>query len=335
MRAFVSLVIAVVLSVAGHLLVWGGGWTLHRLSAQLREQTADALLPSVVLGLGVLCLAGAMLTVAWSSVGVVIIGLVQTLTGLGIIILPAAIWAGTLISAERIYRPVGDGLFAWWASGLGLLVGLLFLVAGMATAARRPRSTAAGRVVTTVLSLVLGAGAVLLVALGGARLIQSIQQRSGGIELLGVLLVLAAAVLVVIVIAGVRFSSLGAIVLGVLLGALGGLLIWSPQLVLRPIASNRALTDGLRYAGDGGGYLVLGVLVLVAGIAGVVRARRRRAMEPVEDVDERIGYQPEDGVGSLFPFGAAGDDTPTGPIRTGPASTGRATPPGERPPDRV
>jgi hypothetical protein len=316
MRAFLSLVLAVVLSIAGHLLVWGGGWTLHRLQEQVREQTPAAVLPSVLLGLGVLCLAGAMLTAAWSSVGVVIVGLVQALTGLGIVVLPAAIWAGTLTSAERVYRPVGDGLFAWWASGLGLLVGLVLLIAGMATAGRRPRSTATGRVVTTVLSLVLGAGVVLLIALGAARLIQSVQQRSGGIELLGVLLVLGAAVLVVIVVAGVRFSSLGAIVLGILLGGLGGLLVWAPLLVLRPLEGNRALTDGLRYAGDAGGCLVLGVLVLVAGIAGIVRARRKRVAEPADEVEEHIGYQREDAVGDLFPFDRGRDDAPTGPIPT-------------------
>jgi hypothetical protein len=316
MRAFLSLVVAVVLSIAGHLLAWGAGWALHRLAAEAREQTAAAVLPSVLLGLGVLCLAGAMLTVAWSSVGVVLIGLVQTLTGLGIVVLPAAIWAGTLTSAERFSRPVGDGLLAWWASGLGLLVGLAFLVAGMAVAARRSRSTATGRVVTTVLSLVLGAGVVLLVALGAARLVRSIDQRSVGVELLGVLLVLGAAVLVVIVVACVRFSSLGAVVLGILIGGFGGLLVWAPLLVLRPLDGNRALTDGLRYAGDGGGYLVLGVLVLVAGIAGVVRARRTRVAQPADEVEEHIGYQREDAVGDLFPFDRGRDDAPTGPIPT-------------------
>jgi hypothetical protein len=313
MRALVSLVIAVVLSIAGQLLVGGGGWTMHRLAGQAREQTSAAVLPGVLLGLGVLCLAGAMLTIVWSSVGVVIIGLVQTLTGIGIIVLPAAIWAGTLTSAERLSRPVGDGLFAWWVGGLGLVVGLVFLVGGMAAAGRRARSTATGRVVTVVLSLVLGAAVVLLVGLGAARLIESAQQRSGGIELIGVLFVLGAAVLIVIVVAGVRFSSLGAIVLGILLAGLGGALVWAPLLVLRPLSANRGLTDGLRHAGDGGGYLVLGVLVLVAGIAGIVRARRKRAAEPVDEVEEHIGYQREDAVADLFPFGRDGE-RPSDPV---------------------
>jgi hypothetical protein len=182
---------------------------------------------------------------------------------------------------------------------------------------------------------VLGAGAVLLVALGAARLIRSVQQRSGGGELLGVLLVLGAAVLVVIVVAGVRFSSLGAIVVGILLGGLGVLLVWTPPLVLEPIAPNRALADGLRAVGDAGGCLVLGVLLLVAGIAGVARARRRRAAEPVEEVEERIGYQPEDPAAALFPFGADRDETPTGPIPTGSSTDGPSAPPQNPPPDRV
>lgn len=311
MRAFLSLVIAIVLSTTGHLLVWGGGSTLARLQQQGALHEGQALVPSILVALGVVCLAGAMLTAAWSSVGVILVGLVQALIGIGIVVLPVAIYAGAVTSVERVSRPVGDGLLSWWASGLGLVTGLVFFVGGIAAAARRPRATAAGRVTTTILSIALGVGVLLLLAYGGASLIRSIVQSRGAVEVLGVLLVLAAAVLIVIVVAGVRFSSLGAIVAGVLIAGLGGLLLWAPDLVLRPILATGRFAVGLGFLGDAGGLLVLGVLLFAAGIAGLIRARRTRAATAAElEIEEHIGYQVEEPAEHFPLFPATTDAAP-------------------------
>jgi hypothetical protein len=317
MRAVVSLIVAVVGAVVGDILVWGGGTALSRSLASLRPDPAQQILPSVFTVLGLLFLAAAMLSAAWSSLGVVVVGIFQIVVGLAIVVLPVAIWVRPLTSVESISRPVGEGLESSWASGVGLLTGVVFFVGGIALATRRARPGAAGRAVTTIIAVLLGAGIVLLLAYGGGRLLFAIQQFRGGIEVLGVVFVLLAAVAMAVVIAGVRWSSLGPIVLGVLLVALGAASLWSTA-VQRLVIADRALVSGIGYVGGTGGYLVLGVLVLVAGIAGLIRGARRRAAESAIEPDERIGYRQEQ----------PGDDGPAWP----PFPAERTNPPPDAPP---
>jgi hypothetical protein len=326
MRALVSLVVAVIGSIAGHLLLWGGGTTLYQNLLTFRTDPVRQALPSVFVVLGLLFLAAAMLSAAWSSLGVIIVGLFHVVAGLAVVVLPVAMWARALTSVESISRPVGQGLENSWSSGVGLLTGVVFLVGGIALAGRRARPGAAGRAVTTVLALLLGVGVVLLLAYGGERLLVAIQQLRG-VEVLGVGFVILAALALAVVVAGVRWSSLGVILFGGLLLALGTVALWSTVLVRLTVA-DRHLASGVTFIGGTGGYLALGVLVLVTGIAGVIRGRRRRAVDEQDEVDERIGYQQEqssDPAPSWPPF----------PTESGPRPTAAGRPPEAPPADRV
>jgi predicted small integral membrane protein len=305
MRAFLSLVIAVVASAVGHGLLWAGGLGVYR---NVQEGSAFArpdIVSPILLTLGVLLVGVAMLTAAFSSLGVILLGIVHIVSGAGLVILPPTLLLPALRPIEDVNRSVASGFDYSWASGVLLLTGVLFFVGGIAAASRRARPTAAGRVVSAVLAVLLGAGLVPLVALGGARLVRTILVTLGSaiLDLLGLGLLAAAVVVLIVIAATARWSSLGVLILGVLLTAAGGVLVFAPLPVLRLLIANPPLVVGLQDVGSTGGLLLLGVLILALGIAAIVRGRRRRREEPAEDDEESIGYQRErhDGLTEIFP----------------------------------
>jgi hypothetical protein len=313
MRAVLSLIVALVASVAGHLLLWGGG------SANLQsvEQTGGAgagdLTPQILAIVGVLLVAVALLTAAWSSVGVIVVGIVHVVAGFVAVVVPPIVVMGPIRWIDGVNGPVGDGVSYSWPTGVQLLTGAIFLVVGISTAARLPRSSAAARAVTLVLAVVLGLGVVPLMVLGGYRMVQAMIRVAPVVELLGLLLVLGAAVVVAIIAATVRWSSLGVLVIGIVFAAAGAYALVATEQVVHLVDANPPFAVGTSYLGATGNLLLLGLLLLVAGIAGIARAtRRRRALREAEpEAEESIGYQPErpgdqddrptDDLGRAFP----------------------------------
>lgn len=116
-----------------------------------------------------LVIAVAMLTAAWSSLGVIVLGLVHLVGGIGMLILPPATVVGLLRPLRDADHDLGYGAAFSWTTGVFLLTGVAFLVAAVAVAARRARASGSSRAVSAVLAIVLGLGAMPLVMLGADR----------------------------------------------------------------------------------------------------------------------------------------------------------------------
>lgn len=322
MRAVLSLVVAVVTTVVGEALLWGGGAVTLRSAQEVGGVGPRAIPPGVVALIGIVLVSIAMLTAAWSSLGVIVVGIVHLVVGGAALVLSPAVYLAVLRPLEDADRDVAGGVDYAAATGMLLLTGVVLVVGGIALAARRARSSPAGRATSLVLALVLGIGLLPLVLIGGSRVVQAVLLRlSPVVELLGAGLVLSAAVLLVIVVATVRWSSLGAFVIGVILAAAGFVSLFAPAAVARPLALAPDLEHGASYIAMTGELALLGMLLVVTAIAGLVRAARRRAQESVPEVEERIGYQPEQPADD-------GLAAPIAPERTPRSSTGD-------PPDRV
>jgi hypothetical protein len=308
MRALLSLIIAVVASALGHGLLWAGGTGVVQ-SIQQYDGPPGAVAPlaPILAVLGALVIGAAMLTAAWSSLGVIVLGLVHIVAGTGMLLLPPTAVLAALHPVEDVNRDIAFGAEYAWATGMFVLTGVVYFVAGVAVAARRGRTSGGARAVSAVLAIVLGLGAVPVVALAADRLVQAVLVRfSAALDLLGLGLLLGAAIVLVIVTATARWSSLGVIVLGVLLAAGGAAAVVASEQTDRVLfaTGGAPLANGGSYVGSSGGILMLGMLLIAAGIAGAVRAARRRRLEAVPEDEERIGYQaeePTDELAAIFP----------------------------------
>jgi hypothetical protein len=343
MRAILSLIVAIVTTIVGEALLWGGGAATLRVVQESSAVDARTLVPAILAVVGIVLVAIAMLTAAWSSLGVIVVGAIHLVVGAAAILVSPAIYLAVLRPLHSTNADVAGGIDYAAATGMLLLTGVVMFVGGIALAARKARSGVAGRVTSLILALVLGIGLLPLVAIGGFRIVQSVLLRlSPVVELLGAVMVLGAAVLLVIVVATVRWSSLGALVIGVIVAAGGFTALFAPALVLRSVAVDPQLDGGAVYVAGTGQLALLGMLLLVTAIAGLVRAAGRRALEPAPDDDERIGYQQEqpgrlpwDPQPSTQPVSALDEVfPPTTSVYDPPAAPG-ARPPAAPPTDRV
>ena len=294
MRAILSLIVAIVTTVVGEALLWGGGSATLRIVRQSGAVDAPTLIPAVLAVVGIVLVAIAMLTAAWSSLGVIVVGAIHLIVGGAAVVVSPAIYYAVLRPLHQTNADVAGGVDYAAATGALLLTGVVMFVGGIALAARKTRSGAAGRITSLLLALVLGVGMLPVLAIGGFRVVQSVLLRlSAVVELVGALMLMGAAVLLVVVVITVRWSSLGAFVIGVLIAAAGFTGLFAPMLVLRGLAFDPQLRGGAIYVAGTGQLALLGTLLVVAAIAGLVRAAQRRALEPAPEVDERIGYQQE------------------------------------------
>ena len=350
MRAILSLIVAVVATAVGEALLWGGGAATLRVVERGAASDARVLVPAILAVVGIVLLAIAMLTAAWSSLGVIVVGAIHLIVGTAAVLISPAVYFAVLRPLHEANADVAGGVDYAAATGMLLLTGVVMFVGGIALAARKARSGVAGRVTSLVLALVLGIGLLPVLAIGGFRVVQSVLVRlSAVVELFGALLLIGAAILLVVVVVTVRWSSLGAFVIGALLAATGFVALFVPGLVVRPLIFDRQLDGGAVYVAGTGQLALLGTLLLAAAIAGLVRAAQRRAAEPVPDVEERIGYateptpswdrpqpapppppatgpQPVSALDELFPPRTSAYDPPTAP---------GAAPPAPPPTDRV
>ncbi|MGN6325024.1 hypothetical protein [Pseudolysinimonas sp.] len=294
MRAVLSLIVAIVTTVVGESLLWGAGTALTRGALEAGGLDQRAALSASIAVVGIVLVALAMLTAGWSSLGVIVVGAIHLVAGAAALLVSPAIYYAVLRPLHQANQSVATGVDYAAATGMLLLTGVVMFVGGIALAARKARSGVAGRVVSVILAFVLGVGLLPVLAIGGSRVVQAVLLRlSAVVELFGALLVLAAAVLLVIVVATVRWSSLGALVLGIVLAAAGFGALFVPP-ALAPVSALDA------QVGRGAGYLVgtgqlalLGMLLLATAIAGLVRGAQRRRLEPEPEVEESIGYQRE------------------------------------------
>ncbi len=323
MRAILSLIVAVVATVVGEALLWGGGAATLRIVQERAAVDDRSLLPAVIASIGIVLVAIAMLTTAWSSLGVVVVGAVHLVVGGTALVVSPAIYYAVLRPLSQTNRDVAGGVDYAAATGMLLLTGVVMFVGGIALAARKARSGAAGRITSLILALVLGIGLLPLVAIGGFRVLRAVELRlSVAVELFGALLVLGAAVLLVIVVATLRWSSLGAFVIGVILAAGGFAALFVPGLLAHRPAIDRDFDGGALSVAGTGQLALLGTLLLVAAIAGLVRAAGRRRQEPALEVDEQIGYRAEtvapttSALDEVFPRSASAYDPPAAPAPT-------------------
>jgi hypothetical protein len=294
MRAVLSLIVAIVTTVAGEALLWGGGSATMRIVQESAVLDARSLVPAIIAVVGIVLVAIAMLTAAWSSLGVIVVGAIHLIVGTAAVLVSPAIYYAVLRPLHQTNADVAGGIDYAAATGMLLLTGVVMFVGGIALAARKPRSSAAGRITSLILGLVLGVGMLPVLAIGGFRVVQSVLIRlSAVVELFGALMVIGAAVLLLIVVITVRWSSLGAFVIGVLIAAAGFVAIFAPTLVFRGLAFDPQIRGGAVYVAGTGQLALLGMLLLATAIAGLVRAAQRRSLEPAPDVDEQIGYQQE------------------------------------------
>jgi hypothetical protein len=158
---------------------------------------------------------------------------------------------------------------------------VIFLFAGLAANARRTGTPTIRARVLSGLSGLAGALGVLLALAGGGRLYVSQIVTIRGLDLPGFLLLLGGAVLLAVAVLSARWSSAGALVAGAIVTITGLVTLASP-LALSFAVGWRDLGRGLEIAGPSGTLLLIGLLLVVAGLA--VRVRARRAAEIQEPV---------------------------------------------------
>jgi hypothetical protein len=299
MRRFVSLIVALVAWAGGHALLFWSGVALQRALESTGSVGVVSAAPLAVLGAALIGVA--VLTAAWSSLGAVLIGVVETLAGLATAIVPpggldSRTPVGDVISALAGQGDLGAGMSVWLVSGACAVEGVALLVLGIAVARRRgsfpvehPAIARTVALVATVVGLLPGA---LLALHGGALQQTAMYAMLRGPSVLGLVLLGIGLVVLVLLALGVRWSGLGAIVAGALLFLATGAANVIPALLPASARYSSGYLDW-RDAASGlprdlqvslaenvalGSLTVLGALFLFAGIASVIAGRRARQL---------------------------------------------------------
>ncbi|MFT4030659.1 MAG: hypothetical protein QM675_12355 [Protaetiibacter sp.] len=278
MRVVVSLVIALVGSLAGTLLVWyGGGHTVLTLGT---AAATDAAVPFLLLtGLGGLLLAAAAASVRWSPVGAIVAGAGHLVFSLPAFLVPFAPFESAASPSVKLLNSLYDvdsalatGGYYFVAFGGGLLVGAALLAAGIAS---RRRPTVTWRVLSAVGGVLAIAAGCWAFALGGDFYRLAVQV--GDWQLATAVAPVVAALVFGVLLAPSGRSAIGAWIAGGVL-ALGGVVL----LVAEPVAfvgAPGALLVTLPVLGWSGTVLVVGLSLL--GLALGVMLRPAPPVEPV------------------------------------------------------
>ncbi|TPW75727.1 hypothetical protein [Schumannella soli] len=364
MARSLSLLIAAVASLGGAALALSQGGVAYR--TLVTSFGGAGTVPFGVLAVALTLVAiGALLhlvasaTAGWSSLGVVVVGIVQTLVGLAAVVLPARFGgldgpaSPVQVAVGWIYGvlpDLGTGLYLALPTGLVLVIGLANILLGI-VATRRRRGTiaspAVARIVAVLLALFVALPAAGLVAAGGfANYVQTLQALRGPSPW-GIALLTAGAALILVIVLAVRWSSLAALLGGFLLIGASIAYLLLPVGMLAPITAQRGLRDavsGIQTFAWSGAFLILGCLLIGAGIAGRVAGRvgaRRSnfvAARPGAEGDAPArpwatpGYTPIDGGGAggaavaapgYTPVDGGSPDAPTAVILPGETSGSR------------
>ncbi|GGK96335.1 hypothetical protein GCM10007382_15760 [Salinibacterium xinjiangense] len=277
LRIALSVVIALVASVLGYAALWQGGFVLMREAVQFDRTTDPTALPFVVGGLVLLVVA--MLSVAMSSVGVITVGVVHLLSGLVAVLDPSLTFIRLIAQSFGEGSTIGDGVLYSVSTGIGMLAGVVFLVTGLAALTRRSqRPGAVARVASVIVAIVAGPMGVLLAFMGGGLVYTDlIVLATGGFNPTGAVLLLVGTVLLGLAVLTLRWSSVGLMVLGSAIAAIGFFGLVGPgQLASIAERVSRELSVTVQFAAPNGNLALLGMLLLAAALGTVLRSRRRR-----------------------------------------------------------
>lgn len=276
--------VAIPLSILGHLLLWSGGAGLVR-SAQVAGSAEPASLILVIAG--ALLIAAAMATVAVGSLGAIIIGALHIAFSLLLFLVPFSIGGGFspafefMTGLRSLSREISDGMFLTVPTGFAFVSGVIFLSAGLAAWARRAVVPASRtRMLSGVSGLLALLGLVIAFA-GGARLYITLLVTLSGLDLLGLAMLTAGSLLIAVAVLASRWSSAGAVVAGAVTTVAGLASLAAPLALSRPVFGWPELRRALDLAGPSGALLMIGLLLLIAGLAVRVRARRAAGLPAV------------------------------------------------------
>lgn len=293
-RRILSLVIALVASVLGYFALWTGGTTLSQAAASFGASRGLDVGALALVALGVILLAFAALTVALSSLGVIVVGAVHLVVGLASILSPFELMRGGLPLTYQLINqlfgsksPINYGFYTSVPTGVGLIVGIVLLSAGIAARGRSGHPSSTWRIIAPILAVILGLVGVLIVLVQGAVVYTSQLQRASWDGNIGVVGLLFLAVLLIGgVVFTVRWSSAGVLVLGAILTISGAIAIVQPNLAAaEAMAVSRELGMALALWSGNGSFLLIGVVVLAVGFGARTRGRRRlltTVMAPAE-----------------------------------------------------
>jgi hypothetical protein len=271
--------IAVPLSLIGHILFWLGS---PRLLAGARIVAPVEVADVVAVCAGILLIAAAVATVAIGSPGVIVIGAAQLVFSVMLFLFPVSVRGGfapafEVLSAVRASSAeIGDGLFLYVPTGFAFLTGAIMVVAGLVARARTrpaPIEVRAGAAAAGVLGVI----GVLMAVAGGARLYTRLLVTFDGLDQLGLIVLVVGSVLVGAAVLIGRWTSTAALVAGAAATIAGLVGLASPVLLLAASADWPELRRGLEIAGPSGSLLLVGVVLVITGLALRVRARREAA----------------------------------------------------------
>jgi len=270
LRPFLSLLVAAGATVAGAAMAWSGaGHRMFSLATFQPEPDVAATLASVV---GILVLGGAAASLAIHWVGVLVVGFVHAVLGaLAVIVPPGNLFSGNVFSPvlhitrmlSAVDRPLSESASMFYLSGAALVVGAFLVAAALGVRSRRlaaPAGTSAAALSSVLGGVALLAATGLVLFAGGdfTRGIFQMMRYDGG---------LAALLVVAGVLAGVgglllRWSSMGAIVVGLLVTIAGFYLylaapafVWASPVRLPALYGMVATLGVTVLAGAFGGWL--------------------------------------------------------------------------------
>jgi hypothetical protein len=272
--------VAVPLSLVGHLMFWGGSATLLRSMFQFSGQF-DVVAFAVTL-VGLLVILAAIATVAIGSLGAYVVGIVQLVFSLLLHLVPFDFRNGGFSPAFEIMNAVrgasmeiSDGMFFYFPTGVGVVTGVVFLAAAVASDRRRvPMPGTAARVGSALAGVVALVGLLLAIAFGALVYVRQLVMLAGA-NPLDIVLLYAGAVLFALAVAAAAWSSVGAVVAGGLTSIAGLIGLAVPRELVNAAGGWGELRRGLEILAPSGELLLIGLLAVVAGLAVRIRARRR------------------------------------------------------------
>ena len=273
---------AIPLSLLGHLILWPNSVMLLRL-LQLRGDVDVLALLLVIVGIAIILTAVATLSIG--SLGLGIVGCVQLLFSLGFHLLPFDFRAESftpsfdIMNAVRgLSMEVSDGMFSYFPPGIGAIVGGIMLGAALGAARRRVPDPVDGgatrdRVVTGLAGIIGLLGIVLALAGGAGAYVRQLVTLQGA-QPLDLVMLYGGVLLIGAVAYAVRWSSAGVVVAGVATAVAGLVGLAVPIVVIGAVSGWQLLGRGVEIAAPSGLLLLIGLVLLAAGGASRLRARR-------------------------------------------------------------
>ena len=283
-RRILSLVVALVASVLGTLSLWTGGTTLAFVAGSFRSGGRIDPGALALVALGLLLLVIAVWSVVLSSLGVIVVGAIQVIVGFVSILSPFEMAQGPLPVLYQLINqlfgpnsPVNFGFYASVPTGVGIAVGTVLLVGGIAARGRSAVPSQFGRIFSPILSVILGGiGLLILVGQGGVVYTSQLQRASWNVDFGVVGAVVLGMLLLAVTAFTVRWSSIGLFVLGAIVTTFGLATLFQSNLIraaLTPVSQELASAFAM-WSGNGN-FALVGLVLLAMGFAVRARARRR------------------------------------------------------------